>query len=50
MKRLAVFLALFAYAFSINCDTCEADCKKKFGGLLQRGKYLDCLDNCIEKC
>ena len=47
MKKLFVFLALIAYAFSDACDTCQANCKKKYSGFFKTGKRNTCIYNCI---
>lgn len=51
MKKLLVLFALISYVFSETCEQCEARCKKDYGGIFQRAKYIDCIDDCIEnKC
>ena len=47
MKKLFVFLALIAYAFSDACQTCQDNCKTKYSGFLNSGKRKTCIYDCI---
>ena len=50
MKKLFVLLALVAYAFSEDCEKCEANCRAKYQGILNRGKLIDCIADCAFNC
>ena len=51
MKKLFLFFALIAYAFSDYCDLCDDNCKFKYPGLFEAGDRRRCVIDCkLEYC
>ena len=46
MKRLLLFIALIAYAFSDACDTCDDNCEFKYPGFFHSGERRKCVIDC----